>query len=106
MLGTNSRFYYPTLPALAWLAALAFARAGTGWFVRFREAKVRLLAFGAALLVLGVVPALVDAREFESAKRIDAERRNLPTLLRIAPHYYNTESEVRGAIERLASLIR
>ena len=41
-----------------------------------------------------------------SSTRIDAERRNLPTLLRIAPHYYNTESEVRGAIERLASLIR
>lgn len=41
-----------------------------------------------------------------SSTRIDAERRNLPTLLRIAPHYYNTEAEVLGAVERLASLIR
>ena len=41
-----------------------------------------------------------------SSTRIDAERRHLPTLLRIAPHYYNTEAEVLGAVERLASLIR
>lgn len=38
-----------------------------------------------------------------SSTRLDAERRNLPTLLRIAPHYYNTEDEVRGAVECLAS---
>ncbi|WJY21910.1 aminotransferase class V-fold PLP-dependent enzyme [Fontisubflavum oceani] len=41
-----------------------------------------------------------------SSTRIDAERRNLPTLLRIAPHYYNTEDEVRGAVECLASHIQ
>ncbi len=41
-----------------------------------------------------------------SSTRIDSERRNLPTLLRIAPHYYNTEEEVRGAVERLSSLIQ
>ena len=41
-----------------------------------------------------------------SSTRIDSERRKLPTLLRIAPHYYNTEAEVRGAVERLASLTR
>lgn len=41
-----------------------------------------------------------------SSTRLDSERRNLPTLLRIAPHYYNTEAEVRGAVECLASLIR
>ena len=40
-----------------------------------------------------------------SSTRLDSERRNLPTLLRIAPHYYNTEAEVRGAVECLASLI-
>ncbi|MBO9449773.1 aminotransferase class V-fold PLP-dependent enzyme [Tropicibacter sp. R16_0] len=40
-----------------------------------------------------------------SSTRIDSERRNLPTLLRIAPHYYNTEEEVRGAVQCLASLI-
>ncbi len=48
--------------------------------------------------VIGVSPP--------SSTRIDAERRNLPTLLRIAPHYYNTEDEVRGAVRCLASLIR
>lgn len=41
-----------------------------------------------------------------SSTRIDSERRDLPILLRIAPHYYNTEDEVRGAIECLASQIR
>ncbi|MEM8571047.1 MAG: aminotransferase class V-fold PLP-dependent enzyme [Pseudomonadota bacterium] len=41
-----------------------------------------------------------------SSTRIDSERRNLPTLLRIAPHYYNTEAEVRSAVECLAALIR
>lgn len=41
-----------------------------------------------------------------SSTRIDAERRNLPTLLRIAPHYYNTEDEVTGCVELLSSLIR
>ena len=40
-----------------------------------------------------------------SSTRIDSERRKLPTLLRIAPHYYNTEAEVRGAVECLASLV-
>lgn len=37
-----------------------------------------------------------------SSTRIDSERRQLPTLLRIAPHYYNTEDEICGAIECLA----
>ena len=41
-----------------------------------------------------------------SSTRLDSERRNLPTLLRIAPHYYNTEAEVLGAVECLASFIR
>jgi selenocysteine lyase/cysteine desulfurase len=39
-----------------------------------------------------------------SSTRIDAERRNLPTVLRISPHYYNTESEIDQAIEQLVSL--
>ncbi len=40
-----------------------------------------------------------------SSTRLDSERRNLPTLLRIAPHYYNTEDEVNAAVKHLASLI-
>jgi len=40
-----------------------------------------------------------------SSTRIDSERRNLPTLLRIAPHYYNTEDEVAAAAQCLASLL-
>ena len=40
-----------------------------------------------------------------SSTRIDAERRNLPTMLRIAPHYYNTEEEIELAIDRLRSLL-
>lgn len=41
-----------------------------------------------------------------SSTRIDSERRKLSTLLRIAPHYYNTEDEIRGAVECLASLLQ
>lgn len=41
-----------------------------------------------------------------SSTRLDSERRDLPTLLRIAPHYYNTENEIQGAVERLAALLR
>ena len=40
-----------------------------------------------------------------SSTRIDAERRGLPTVLRIAPHYYNTQEEIELAIHRLAQLI-
>lgn len=40
-----------------------------------------------------------------SSTRIDSERRNLPTLLRIAPHYYNTEEEIERAVTHLRGLI-
>ncbi len=39
-----------------------------------------------------------------SSTRIDSERRNLPTLLRVAPHYYNTESEIEKCIHSLKRL--
>ncbi|MFT6091373.1 MAG: selenocysteine lyase/cysteine desulfurase [Sulfitobacter sp.] len=38
-----------------------------------------------------------------SSTRIDAERRGLPTVLRIAPHYYNTEDDITQAVARLRS---
>ncbi|MEO0363329.1 MAG: aminotransferase class V-fold PLP-dependent enzyme, partial [Pseudomonadota bacterium] len=36
--------------------------------------------------------------------RIDAETRDLPTLLRIAPHYFNTEDEIVRCVRRLGEL--
>lgn len=33
--------------------------------------------------------------------RLDSERRNLPTILRMAPHYYNTEDEIARAVQTL-----
>ena len=36
--------------------------------------------------------------------RLDSERRELPTLLRIAPHYYNTEDEIERCVEQLRRL--
>ncbi|WID99927.1 aminotransferase class V-fold PLP-dependent enzyme (plasmid) [Bosea vestrisii] len=38
-----------------------------------------------------------------SSTRIDAERRNLRTLVRVAPHYFNDESEVDHALEVIGS---
>jgi len=38
--------------------------------------------------------------------RIDAEKRDLPTLLRIAPHYYNTEDEIARCVQRLGELMK
>ncbi len=40
-----------------------------------------------------------------SSTRIDSERRGLPPLLRIAPHYYNTEDEIERAVTQLLRLI-
>lgn len=40
-----------------------------------------------------------------SSTRLDSERRQLPTLLRMAPHYYNTEDEIDRAVARLRALI-
>ncbi len=37
--------------------------------------------------------------------RIDAERRDLPEMLRIAPHYYNTEDEISAAVAALGRMI-
>ncbi|MEL6977271.1 MAG: aminotransferase class V-fold PLP-dependent enzyme [Pseudomonadota bacterium] len=41
-----------------------------------------------------------------SSTRIDSERRGLPAMLRIAPHYYNTEDEIDRAVERLGAIAR
>lgn len=41
-----------------------------------------------------------------SSTRIDFERRDLPTLIRIAPHYYNTHDEIDAALDALARLVR
>ncbi|WP_133012366.1 aminotransferase class V-fold PLP-dependent enzyme [Marinomonas flavescens] len=40
-----------------------------------------------------------------SSTRLDAESRNLPTVMRAAPHYYNTENEMDQLIAALKSLI-
>jgi selenocysteine lyase/cysteine desulfurase len=36
--------------------------------------------------------------------RIDAERRRLPDMLRLSPHYYNTEDELDAAVKTLVEL--
>ncbi len=37
-----------------------------------------------------------------ASTRLDAERRNLPTLVRAAPHYFNSEAEIDRALEVIA----
>ena len=36
---------------------------------------------------------------------IDSEKRNLPTLLRMAPHYYNTEEEIEKTVKQISLLL-
>ena len=36
---------------------------------------------------------------------IDSVKRNLPTLLRMAPHYYNTEEEIEKAVKQISLLL-
>ena len=40
-----------------------------------------------------------------SSTLLDSERRQLPTLLRIAPHYYNTQEEIDHCVDRLIKLL-
>ncbi|MEM9063247.1 MAG: aminotransferase class V-fold PLP-dependent enzyme [Pseudomonadota bacterium] len=41
-----------------------------------------------------------------ASTRVDFERRGLPTLIRIAPHYYNTEDEIAACVDALSALMR
>ncbi len=41
---------------------------------------------------------------YPSVTRIDSEKRNLPVMLRAAPHYYNTEAELERLVARLREL--
>lgn len=57
-----------------------------------------------------VIQALSDAgfvigASEPSSTRLDAERRELPTVLRIAPHCYNTEDEIERAVELIAAQV-
>ncbi len=40
-----------------------------------------------------------------ASTRLDSERRALPTLLRISPHYYNSEQEVDAAVDQIEALL-
>ncbi len=46
----------------------------------------------------------IGASDPEST-RLDSERRGLPIILRLAPHYYNTEDEIDRAVAHLGTLI-
>jgi selenocysteine lyase/cysteine desulfurase len=39
-----------------------------------------------------------------SSTRIDAEKRGLPEMLRLSPHYYNTDEELDQAVATLVSI--
>ena len=40
-----------------------------------------------------------------ASARLDAERRSLPTVVRMAPHYYNSEEEIKACMHQLARLL-
>lgn len=46
----------------------------------------------------------IGASEPDST-RLDAEARELPTVLRVAPHYYNTEAEIEQLVTALRALL-
>ncbi|MBT3534489.1 MAG: aminotransferase, partial [Rhodospirillaceae bacterium] len=39
-----------------------------------------------------------------SSTRLDAEARDLPVVMRAAPHYYNTEQELKQFVQALRAL--
>lgn len=65
--------------------------------VEGRNARKIVTQMNDAGFVIGASPA--------SSTLLDSTRRNLPTLLRIAPHYYNTKDEISRTIEHLNYLI-
>jgi selenocysteine lyase/cysteine desulfurase len=60
------------------------------------DARDLVASMGAAGFAIGAAPP--------SSTRIDSERRGLPWLLRIAPHYYNNEEEIERCVARLAEI--
>ena len=60
----------------------------------------------------GTLAAALSERGFvvgtssRASTRLDLERRDLPTLIRIAPHYYNTEEEIAACVGALGELVR
>ncbi|MCF6234095.1 MAG: aminotransferase class V-fold PLP-dependent enzyme [Rhodobacteraceae bacterium] len=59
---------------------------------------------GAIVAKLGQAGFVIGASG-PSSTPVDALRRNLPTMLRIAPHYYNTKTEIEACVLRLSGLI-
>ncbi len=41
-----------------------------------------------------------------NSTRLDAEARNLPVLVRLSPHYYNSEDEIERTLEIIGSMIK
>ncbi|MDU8928201.1 aminotransferase class V-fold PLP-dependent enzyme [Alisedimentitalea sp. MJ-SS2] len=60
---------------------------------------------GAVVSELGRA-GFVIGTSLPSSTRLDAERRDLPVLLRMAPHYYNTDAEIEGCVARLAEFVQ
>jgi len=104
-----------SIQAAAWMLA-DYARAAidsqTGWHVedlgRDRSAIVSFSIEGLneprpVVLKLREQGIRIGASDPEST-RLDAERRKLPTIFRIAPHYYNTQEEVDRVVDALAEI--
>ena len=70
------------------------------------EHRIHLNNAGAALmsrrtLAAAGINATVTVPEDDP---LDTEERGLPALLRLSPHYYNTETELDRAVEVIAGL--
>ncbi|MEM6622987.1 MAG: aminotransferase class V-fold PLP-dependent enzyme [Pseudomonadota bacterium] len=77
---------------------LGTERAGIVSFTTPREAAVVAQNLAQKGFIVGT--------SSRTSTRLDFERRDLPTLVRIAPHYYNTEDELDACVDALATCLK
>ncbi|MEM0989210.1 MAG: aminotransferase class V-fold PLP-dependent enzyme [Pseudomonadota bacterium] len=77
---------------------LGTERAGIVSFTTPRESAVVARSLAQKGFILGT--------SSRTSTRLDFERRDLPTLLRLAPHYYNTQDELDACVDALATCLK
>ena len=95
---------YPMADAAAGFYDQALARA-THEGTRRQRNRWLMAGFGSAVVAGMSKAGFAIGKSVPASTRLDAERRGLPTVLRIAPHYYNTNEEIERFVSQLKCLI-